>query len=358
MKPIIIITDTQQEYWRREFKAQTLPKGENFFNQIQKLVTDGIMPVLQLDTSIEELKSLRLLPKGSIIGWCHADETYSVAFAWRLSKISSLTAIMRPYRVSPLKFANIVKSMTYNFNSTAEIRSLKEVLKLISWIFRGWRMLIRQYLIKLIYFRSGKKLINIPIGYTNIFAQSLVSKFPIMGSDDNSIIQYFLGHTFGIPHDAKISFVGQSGQIVRELSIRALERDGNGVVRRRSGYGASNVLTQHVKDLGADYLSTLIDSKAVLCPPGNISGESFRVFECVTLGRIPLVQNHVTSDPNYSSYFLSCNDNRESFSWKEYLEWAEKLSTQEYADIVQKNYSILLKEIGELNAILQSLLNF
>lgn len=347
---LVFVVNTQQEFWAREFGALVIEKDENFIEVIKDLVSRQIRPVVQLDKDSVELQELATLPEGSVIGWCHSDETFDLAFNYAIAEIKALHTIMRPYHLEKSTVVNSIKSLSYTFSNLQMARSLSDVLRTFAWQFRGYGMQIRQYRILHKYRKANRNFVNIPIGYTNVFAMSLVGFSQKDGNKHESIL--------GIqPKPAKqsqsnIIFVGQSGQIVREAAIRTLEKSELGTVIRRSGYGASNVIDRSVASFGKEYVELLLNSQFVLCPPGNISGQSFRYFEVITLGRIPLVMDHVTSDPNFRSGYLRGDLLPKSGSWMKMLDESQKISGYEISALVQKNSELAKNEVQALKNLL------
>lgn len=80
-------------------------------------------------------------------------------------------------------------------------------------------------------------------------------------------------------------FVGQKQHSVREAFVRAVEGRGDGILHVSSGFGG----------LGQDgfpydqYIRLLLRCDFALCPPGNVSPDSFRVCEALECGAIPIV---------------------------------------------------------------------
>jgi hypothetical protein len=177
------------------------------------------------------------------------------------------------------------------------------------------------------------------IGYTNVFALSyLVSEDKHNVSQDQSLFEIItqVPNSFG---ERVLTFSGQVGQVVRETAIRATSTIPGSFIIRRDSYGASNVLVEDVRKKGLEYIHALKDSKFVLCPPGNISGESFRIFETVLLRRIPIVMDHVTSDPLYSSPIAHKGSWQSNKTWGGLSKSALKTSTNELLELAELNFS-------------------
>ena len=81
------------------------------------------------------------------------------------------------------------------------------------------------------------------------------------------------------------SFVGQQQHDIRRAFARAVEGRGDGILHTSTGFGG----------LGNDgfpydsYIRLMLRSDFVLCPPGNVSPDSFRVCEALECGAIPIV---------------------------------------------------------------------
>jgi hypothetical protein len=235
--------------------------------------------------------------------------------------------------------------------------SISDVMRTIAWQFRGFGMQARQSRILRNYGKTKRYFKNIPIGYTNIFAQSLLEvaqkKTELLGSIFH-LQPYLLNQSPG-----RVNFVGQSGQIVRESAIRSLEKSKLGEVIRRSGYGASNVIDRSVATHGKEYIELLLDSQFVLCPPGNISGQSFRYFEAITLGRIPLVMSNVTSDPNFNSRYVYGDFLPSTGSWSKILVASQKIDSAGISSLVQINAETVKNEMYALREyLLDAVSNF
>lgn len=347
---LVFVVNTQQEFWAREFDAKIIEKDEGFISVIRDLVSQKIRPIVQLDKNFTELEALATLPENSVIGWCHSDETFDLAFNSAIVKIKSLHTILRPYHLEESTISNSVKSLSYTVSNLRMSRNLNDIMRTIAWQFRGFGMQARQSRILRNYGKVNKYFKNIPIGYTNIFAQSLLEvaqkKTELLGSI------FHLQPNLLNQSPGRVNFVGQSGQIVRESAIRSLEKSELGEVIRRSSYGASNVIDRSVATLGKEYIELLLDSQFVLCPPGNISGQSFRYFEVITLGRIPLVMNHVTSDPNFNSGYVCGVLLPSTGSWTKMLDASQKIDLAGVTSLVQINAEAVKSELHDLREYL------
>ncbi len=345
---LVFLVNSQHEFWRREFSGLIVEKDENYLDSIQNLIGRGHLPIVQIDNDFAEINQLKTLPKNSIIGWCPSDETFEIAFNRELVKVDAFKLILRPYKLEKTKLINSLSSLAYTFSNLQSARSLSEVVRTFRWQLRGYSMQWRQSKILKMHSRNKRRFHNIPIGYTNIFALSLALK---LGATSTQSLLKSSEPGDGFP-GMSISFVGQSGQIVREFAIRAAESNQFGSIVRRSSYGASNVIDSTVSARGADYVSQIAASRFVLSPPGNISGESFRTYEAMVMSRIPLVLNHVTSDPNFKSRYKYLNAFKSKRNWRQFLAEAEKIDNRTLHQIINENLEAAKSEVEKLKRIL------
>lgn len=334
---LVFLVNSQQEFWSRELNGEIVPKDENFRQALRELIDNRVTPIVQIDEDLGELHFLKSLPKNSIIGWCPSDEAYNFKFNHELAQIDSLALILRPYKLSWPSFSNITKSISYSAFNVKQTRNVAELLRLAAWQLRGFGVVIRQALILIDYKVNSRKFINTPIGYTNIFAKSFCS---ILNVENGASLLKFEVRDEVPPIQSRVSFMGQSGQIVREVAIRALEQENDDFVVRRSGYGASNNLEADVLKKGEEYIRNLMATAFVLCPPGNISGESFRLFETTVLGRLPIFLENVTSDPNFKSAFLCGSAYFKNRNWRSLIKGANSIDELTYKNMVKRNQEI------------------
>jgi len=336
---LVCLVNTQQEFWRREYKSEIIEKDDFYQDVLAKLIHNGVCPVFQIDNDPIELEFLQTLPPNSLIVWCHSDERYDLKFNRNISQIKAIRAVLRPYRLFDLRVTDLLRSTLKTILNIKYSKNFAFLLRVILWQVRGFSMAYRQYRISRLFKQSHKSYINMLIGYTNVFALSyLVSEDKHNVSQDQSLFEIIaqIPNAFG---ERVLSFSGQVGQVVRETAIRAASTIPGSFIIRRDSYGASNVPAEDVHKKGLEYIHTLKDSKFVLCPPGNISGESFRIFETVLLRRIPLVMDHVTSDPLYISPIAHKGSWHRHKTWGGLTNSALKTSTNELLKLAELNFS-------------------
>lgn len=354
---LVFVVNTQQEYWRREFKGQIHEKDSSYQQEILLLISQGICPVFQIDDDPSEFEFLATLPENSIIVWCHSDERYDLNFNKLISQLQAVRLVLRPYRLHAINLRRIFRSFMQTVVNLSYASNFSFVLRVIRWQIRGLEMAWRQFRVARMYRLKNKEFLNIPIGYTNIFAVSMLKSFNELDlSTDLSLFDVSERNTAGFGN-REVSFSGQVGQVVRETAIRATRNFPQASIVCRNSYGASNVLGAEVKKNGLEYISMFRDSRAVLCPPGNISGESFRIFETVLMRRIPLAMNAVTSDPNYVLPFKNFGAWKGSYRWGSLITTALATKIEVLDEIVRKNFIDLKDQVRQTRHELNEIVN-
>ena len=109
-----------------------------------------------------------------------------------------------------------------------------------------------------------------------------------------------------------VSFCGAITNPLRHLSLLALTQNNNiktNFIVRDAFWGGNT----HDKNLRNEYINNMIDSDLVLCVAGA-GNFSFRLYECMSLGRVPIILN--------TDLCLPCDD---IINWKEISIWVEDI---------------------------------
>lgn len=97
------------------------------------------------------------------------------------------------------------------------------------------------------------------------------------------------------------SFVGQVQNPYRQKCIRELKKIPNAFIQIADGFGGVNGLEYQ------DYLNILCQSKVVLCPSGSMCTDSFRVYEALECGALPIVEPRSPRDMPGFNYWREAN---------------------------------------------------
>ena len=354
VKNLVFVVNTQQEFWHREYQGVIYEKNESYQQVLIDLIAKGYCPVFQVDDDPSEFQFLATLPKESLVAWCHSDERFDLDFNRRISETSAIKLVLRPYRLNRFSLKKLFRALIQTFVNLRYSKSITFALKLFLWQGRGISMQYRQLRIRRLYSKNQKKYLDILIGYTNVFASSfLSSKEFSQSTPDMSLFDLISPQElkFG---DRAVTFSGQTGQVVRETALIALSKFPESFLLCRDSYGASNVIDGDVRTRGLEYVEILRQSRLVLCPPGNISGESFRIFETILMRRIPVAMGSVTSDPNYELPFKFLGEWNSRFSWGGVIKGALKSDSLVLRNLAQSNFDYYKEEISRTRLLLET----
>lgn len=93
------------------------------------------------------------------------------------------------------------------------------------------------------------------------------------------------------------SFVGQTQNPFRQNCVEALRKYPNHFIKIADGFGGVNGLEYQ------DYVNILCQSKVVLCPSGSMCTDSFRIYEALECGALPIVEPRSPRDEKHFNYW-------------------------------------------------------
>ena len=136
---------------------------------------------------------------------------------------------------------------------------------------------------------------NFPLGYTDRFANEL-KNLGLLPKNSNSLFseKIFENNV----RNTDVCFVGQKGRWYRRLMVEYFEKN---AAARTNKYGSFGGFTDSPET--TNYAESILDSRFVICPPGNVSSQSFRYYESIALGAIPIVTEASIQDWNTHNYW-------------------------------------------------------
>lgn len=93
------------------------------------------------------------------------------------------------------------------------------------------------------------------------------------------------------------SFVGQVQNPHRQKCVEALKQIPNNFIKIADGFGGVNGLEYQ------EYINILCQSKVVFCPSGSMCTDSFRVYEALECGALPIVEPRSPRDDENFDYW-------------------------------------------------------
>jgi len=361
MSELVIFGSAQQEFWRREFKAKFLPKSGNYLDEMQRLIEGGIRPIVQIGQNPEEIIALKRFPKDSLIIHLYADETYRINTSIKLMKLPATYKILRSYPIPKLQILGIFFSFYSLLLDVLNSRTRLNVKNLAVFWAAGIVMASRQVQIKFLEKYYRKVSIPISLGYTDIFCNSYVNfmngNFHEPLDVNESLFQIKKTTLAKVlkGKESYLCFVGQRGNIEREIAVAQSLRMQNSQIIIRDKFGGSLGFNDSTSVTGNQYLKLMLNSRFSLCPPGNYSGFSFRLMESLICGTYPIVKNYALTDPFFINPIPVLQENYVPKSWKNLIANSVDKAEADVNQRIESGRNFLKKELNNLHEDLQVL---
>ena len=140
---------------------------------------------------------------------------------------------------------------------------------------------------------------DFPYGYADLFANEL--EILKLISTDDSLFRNNFSSKLEFNKSTVISFFGASGSWNRRLAINKMKNlypDCN-IIFYENRYKVKNIFSAEKQILKTDYATSLIRSKFILCPPGNLTNRSYRYLESLIMGALPILPPATIQDNHH-----------------------------------------------------------
>jgi hypothetical protein len=268
----------ESEYLRRELNVEWHTSSqEEIFSTISENSSVGNKTLIIVSTVDIAFNLVRRSPANSIVLLILSDEAYSTN-AYKLARLDSVYSVMRNYSITSqpkVRYLKTAKSVFGKYLKSTTNRYLApvEVGLVLAWYIRNnfvmskWR-------------RLKKPLSILPLGYTNKFAKSFSSLMSI--GDGKSLLMTPTGSVS--ERAISISFSGTRGSVQRRTAIDFLgDIPGSHLSVNRNGWNGHESSGTDVS-----YCQILLSSSYCAALPGHISNESFRYYEALVCGALPI----------------------------------------------------------------------
>jgi len=199
-------------------------------------------------------------------------------------------------------FPSILHVFIYNPPRGSSILGVFSILDWLFWnplgfldkhLFFAWRFAIR-----LRNETSGVRVsynwTPLPLGYTNLFVSQLNSNF--LGNQNSLFDNWPLSDVAKYEQKVSSGFIGQVGTWYRKVLLKYFMRFPEFTSIESSGWkGTASV----------NYIEFLRDTQLILCPPGIYTNETFRYFEALVFGGLPISPVNTLHDLHTSKYWTS-----------------------------------------------------
>ncbi len=287
-------TSSAPSYFRRELGLVPVTLEEIDFE------VSAERPLLAfLHVEPEALRSLRDLPPRSVHLLVVSDETYRLDLLEAITRTPAIAHVFRCYPLfggsrQPVPRRLAVAASELRGMDVGQVRPALRAVAAGSVLRRRVASWSRRLRI------SGIGVTSLCLGYTEWFEmglnalaeEGLLPAVPEAGS----LLPYLADAREQILANKTehLGFVGQSGNFQRQAGIRSARQAGFNVGPVRDGFGGGS---QDPVLASREHVGQLLSSRFTLCPPGNYSGESFRLTEACLMFSVPVEVTPTLSDP-------------------------------------------------------------
>ena len=280
-----------RQHLNRELGLVLLYGGDQPTRQLERY-SKGLPILVATDSTDSRLFLLKKFPKKSVILFLIGDEKYDLKVNLRAIFSRRISHLVREYPLPSFgSFFRIPIVLVANL--LAVLRFPRLLPDAFIALFKGIKMSFSQTLILSLTKLCDVKHIDLPLGYTNEFAEN-VSSFLNLGCSESLVESTASLIETQKQREVAFFFSGQSGQFDRKLMRKVFESKKIVIGPFYPGYMGKN---SKLKDVVSNYCEGLRNAKYALCPAGNWSRESFRFFESLILGATPISSQYVLSDP-------------------------------------------------------------
>lgn len=212
-------------------------------------------------------------PTASVVIFLISDEDYTSARLALIERSLSVKAVFRHYSIEPAAPVAIAQAIR-EFLSDCRHSDVRATTA-IDLVSRGrtTRKAMRRWQ------ELTVPVITVPLGYTDAFERAYVDARDIAPGVS-------LFDSWQMPagqRPTSIAFRGIAGQPQRRAMIHTAERQPHSRIEIIDAtWSGSN------SDAGQDYVQLLMSTQQALCPPGFVNTESFRRYEAVLCGALPI----------------------------------------------------------------------
>lgn len=227
------------------------------------------------DKEIGEFESqIRKRPSKSVIILLLNNETLNISIFKKLFAFESVKAVFSHY-IGSASIVNGIKGIVSTiFISPKALRSRLFYLALA----RGFRRFLKQIWLR------NYAILSLPLGYTNNFAFSLLQLKPQYKLENQySFENLKIGPEFKFRDDSCV-FTGSLTGPVRKILLQdsKFRKQMRLKVKIVDQWGSADVASD------TSYVDEMSNSKWVFTPPGHVSNFSFRFYEALICGSIPV----------------------------------------------------------------------
>ena len=319
---------SEAEFLRRELGIQWQQVTEE---ELRSRITDNPRTLIVMSEPEPYIRTVGQAPPASLTSVMVSDEAYSLE-RLRLATQPAIHHVFRHYPAQPASWQAIAAcASAYVHDSRGTSQRASTITPNIR---SGMRVRARMRHWEGI---SGK-VTSIPLGYTDSFAQAFTDRFHI--PENESLFDLEVAHDES--RQRSVVFRGNRGLAQRIVGCERTRRIGGSEVEFIDAEWSARA----AEDVAGSYVDSLLSAKFALCPPGFANNESFRFYEALLCGALP-IEASVASTHLGSVRWRDAGSISQP-SWIRGLKQAETMSETERLDRVRSARRLVAGDLQDL----------
>lgn len=289
-------------------------------------------------THPSEIRALRGFPPRTIRLIVGADETYNPALTREILRQPAVCEVLRSYPFHPGSLADRIKAIWSSFQQLVEVGGADPKGALTAAA-AGQVLAYRSTVSRSKFRRAGIRVMGLPLGYADQFVKGLhgvahMGHLPPLPAE-GTLLDYFqsIRPELVASKSTLLAFVGQRGKFQRNAGLRVANSMNIDIGPIRSSFSEGHASNSGVAE---EYVRSLQYAKFALLPPGNYSGDTFRLYESVLMACVPIAAFPTLSDPFRPKSLWIGEGGIVSESWGSALEMAVSAGPEVVAERLQQ----------------------
>ena len=319
---------SEAEFLRREFGIHWQQVTEN---ELRFRITDNPRTLIIMSEPHPYIRIVGQAPPAALTSVMMSDEAYSLE-RLRLATQPAIHHVFRHYPIQPASWRVIAAC------ATGYIRDSRGTSQRATTIAPNIRSGMRVRGRMRHWEEISSKLTSIPLGYTDSFAQAFTDRFHLPENES------LFAHEVARDETRKRSVVfrGNRGLAQRIVGCERTQRIRGSEVEFIDAEWSARA----ADDVGGSYVDSLLSARFALCPPGFANNESFRFYEALVCGALP-IEASVASTHLGSLRWRSAGSISQP-SWIRGLRQAETMSETERLDRVRSARRLVAGDLQDL----------
>ena len=261
---------SEAEFLRRELGIHWRQVTED---ELRSSVTDNPRTLIIMSEPEPYIRTVRQAPAASLTSIMISDEAYSLE-RLRLATQPAIHQVYRHYPIQPASWRVIAAC------ATGYIRDSRGTSQRATTVAPNIRSGMRVRARMRHWEEISSKVTSIPLGYTDSFALAFSDRFEITENESLFACEVTQGET----RQRSVVFRGNRGLAQRIVGCERTRLIRDSEVELIDAEWSARA----AEDVAGAYVDSLLSARFALCPPGFANNESFRFYEALVCGALPI----------------------------------------------------------------------